>query len=82
MSRRTKSWVVGMRVVQQGLRGLQLIGAVGILVLMILINNVDMLVSWVMRITVGLSHFPTEFILALYIYTYICICMLHKTPRC
>ncbi len=52
MSRWTKRWIVWMRAVQLGLRVLQLGGAVGILVLMILITNVDPMAAWVMRITV------------------------------
>lgn len=55
MGRRTKGWIKGMRVVQLGLRVLELNGAIGILVLMILINNVEPLTAWVMRITVRTS---------------------------
>jgi hypothetical protein len=53
MSRRTKSWIKGMRVVQLLLRILELNGAIGLLVLFILITNIDPLTGWIMRITVG-----------------------------
>lgn len=42
-----------MRVFQLGLRAVELVAALGILALMILITNVDILVAWVMRITAG-----------------------------
>ncbi|KAI1849948.1 hypothetical protein JX266_004327 [Neoarthrinium moseri] len=53
MSNRTKSWIVGMRRVQLGLRCFELVGAVGLVTLMILISNVDPLTAWVMRIAPG-----------------------------
>ncbi|KAK6063325.1 hypothetical protein SCUP234_11838 [Seiridium cupressi] len=53
ISNATKSWIVWMRRVQIGLRCLELIGAVGLLALMILISNVDALTAWVMRIAAG-----------------------------
>jgi len=59
MSRRTKNWVVRMRVVQLVLRILQLVAAIGVLVLMILLKDVELLTTWVMRITVQLSRGPT-----------------------
>ncbi len=53
IGRRTKSWIVGIRVAQLCVRVLQIVGAIGILVLMILIDNVDPLTSWVLRLTVS-----------------------------
>ncbi|KAK3944798.1 hypothetical protein QBC46DRAFT_278791 [Diplogelasinospora grovesii] len=50
---RAKSWIKGSRWAQWFLRILELVGAVGLLILMILINNVDSLTGWVMRITPG-----------------------------
>ncbi|KAK3323582.1 hypothetical protein B0T19DRAFT_443068 [Cercophora scortea] len=55
MGRRTKAWIVHMRSVQMCLRVLELAAAAGLLVLMILINNVDPLTGWVMRITLGVA---------------------------
>lgn len=42
-----------MRRVQLGLRCTELVGALGLLGLMILISNVDELTAWVMRIAVS-----------------------------
>ncbi len=42
-----------MRKVQLGLRVLELIAAVGLLIMMILITNVEPLCGWVLRITVS-----------------------------
>ncbi|KAF2996938.1 hypothetical protein G7054_g14500 [Neopestalotiopsis clavispora] len=53
MSNATKSGIVWLRRVQLGLRSLELIGALGLLALMILIANVDALTAWVMRIASG-----------------------------
>ncbi|KAK3391026.1 hypothetical protein B0H63DRAFT_557893 [Podospora didyma] len=53
MGRKTKSWIKGMRVVQLVLRVLELIGAVGILVVMIFIDNIEPLAGWIVRITLG-----------------------------
>ncbi|TPX08463.1 uncharacterized protein E0L32_010080 [Thyridium curvatum] len=53
LGHRTKAWIKGMRKVQLGLRVLEMIGAAGILTLMILINHVSDLVAWVARITAG-----------------------------
>ncbi|KAL8352403.1 hypothetical protein RB601_002627 [Gaeumannomyces tritici] len=50
---RTKNWIRRMRVFQLGLRVVELVAALGILALMILITNVDILVAMVMRITAG-----------------------------
>lgn len=44
-----------MRTVQLLLRILELNGAIGILVLMILMNHMTQLTAWVMRITVQLN---------------------------
>ena len=52
MSRRTKQWIVWIRWFQLGLRVLQLNGALGLLILTILITNVNEVTSWVLRITV------------------------------
>ncbi|KAJ4300221.1 hypothetical protein N0V88_002892 [Collariella sp. IMI 366227] len=51
MGRRTKGWIKGMRVVQLLLRILEVIGAVGLLVVMSLIN----LMGWVMGATLGVA---------------------------
>ena len=53
MSRSTKGWIKGMRVVQLVLRVFELIGAIGLLTLMILTDNVEDLTAWVLRITVS-----------------------------
>lgn len=45
-----------MRIVQLGLRVFELIAAAGILFLFIIIDNVNALTAWVVRITVGLLH--------------------------
>jgi len=52
MGRRTKSWIKYMRVVQLVCRALELVGAVGLLILTILLNNIEPLAGWVLRITV------------------------------
>lgn len=54
MSPRTKSWIKGMRRVQLVLRALELIGALGLFVLLILLTGMDMLAGWIMRVTVRL----------------------------
>ncbi|KAI1481446.1 hypothetical protein F4774DRAFT_32127 [Daldinia eschscholtzii] len=53
MSSTTKWWIKFMRYVQLFLRILEMIGGGCLLVLMILITNVDPLVSWIMRIAPG-----------------------------
>ncbi|KAF4907419.1 hypothetical protein CGCVW01_v012519 [Colletotrichum viniferum] len=53
LSPRTKSWIKSIRIVQLTLRVLQLIGAAGLLALLILLNNIEALAGWVMRITPG-----------------------------
>ncbi|KAK0629670.1 hypothetical protein B0T17DRAFT_606846 [Bombardia bombarda] len=55
IGRRTKAWIRHMRSVQLGLRASELIAAVGLFVLMILINNVEQLTGWVVRITLGVA---------------------------
>ena len=52
MGRKTKAWIKGMRVVQLVLRVVELVAALGFLALMILINNVEPLTGWVVRIAV------------------------------
>ncbi|CAK7222386.1 hypothetical protein SCUCBS95973_004820 [Sporothrix curviconia] len=53
MSSTTKAWIKAIRVVQLLVRFLQLVGATGILVLVILITGVPSLTTWVLRITAG-----------------------------
>ncbi|CAJ2513760.1 Uu.00g018790.m01.CDS01 [Anthostomella pinea] len=53
MSDTTKWWIKWTRYFQLVLRALQLVGAAGLLTLMILISNADPITSWVMRITPG-----------------------------
>ncbi|CAK7271228.1 hypothetical protein SEPCBS119000_004495 [Sporothrix epigloea] len=53
MSSRTKAWIKAIRVIQLLARFLQLVGATGILVLVILITNIPSLTVWVLRITAG-----------------------------
>ncbi|KXH56516.1 hypothetical protein CSAL01_03341 [Colletotrichum salicis] len=52
---RTKSWIKAMRIVQLCLRVLELIGAAGLLALLILLDNIETLAGWVMRITPGVA---------------------------
>lgn len=59
IGRSTKWWIRWMRKVQLGLRVLELIAAVGLLVLMILISNVEALTGWVLRVTVGCFSFQS-----------------------
>ncbi|KAM0199592.1 hypothetical protein ACHAPA_006903 [Fusarium lateritium] len=51
MSPRSKSFIKWLRHVQSALRILQLVGALGLLALMVLIDKVPTLEGWVMRIT-------------------------------
>lgn len=53
MSNNTKKWIKAMRNVLLFLRVLELNGAIGILVLMILISNIDQLTGWIMRVAVS-----------------------------
>jgi hypothetical protein len=55
MGPRTKSWIKWMRRFQLLVRILQLNSAIGLLVLMILITDVEALAGWIMRITVCVS---------------------------
>lgn len=48
-----KKWIKWMRIIQLVLRCLEILGAVGILVMMILISGVSTATGWIMRITVG-----------------------------
>ncbi|ROW08026.1 hypothetical protein VPNG_06029 [Cytospora leucostoma] len=48
-----KWWIKWTRVVQLGLRVLELIAAAGILFLFVIISNVDALTAWVMRVVAG-----------------------------
>lgn len=52
MSSRTKKAIYWLRKLLLGLRALQLNGAIGILVLMILLDKIETVSAWVMRITV------------------------------
>lgn len=52
---KTKWWITSLRRVQLGFRVLQLVAAFGILFLFIVINKVDSLPSWVLRITVRIT---------------------------
>lgn len=54
MSPRSKSFIKWLRHLQSALRVLQLVGALGLLALMVLIDKVPTLEGWVMRITVSL----------------------------
>ncbi|KAH9887821.1 hypothetical protein F4778DRAFT_421590 [Xylariomycetidae sp. FL2044] len=65
MSDTTKSGIKWARRCQLVLRSLELVGGLGLLVLMILISNVDPLTAWVMRITVS---------------TYFTLCLLLTPP--
>lgn len=51
-----KWWIKTMRVVQMVLRIVELIGAIGVLVMIILIKKMPDLTAWVMRITVSELH--------------------------
>ncbi|KAK4215688.1 hypothetical protein QBC37DRAFT_281158 [Rhypophila decipiens] len=55
MGRRTKNWIRYMRKVQLVCRALELVGTVGMLLVMILVNNIDALAGWVLRITLGVN---------------------------
>lgn len=58
MSPRAKSWIKWLRRLQLGLRLLQLLAALGLLALMILINKIEALEGWIMRITVRYASIP------------------------
>ncbi|KAH8681414.1 hypothetical protein BX600DRAFT_446499 [Xylariales sp. PMI_506] len=53
MSSTTKGFIKWMWRIQLGLRCLELVANVGLLVLMILITNVDSLTAWVLRVATG-----------------------------
>lgn len=53
MSARAKQWIVWIRWALLGLRVLQLVAALGVLVLMILITDVHEQTSWLLRILVS-----------------------------
>lgn len=55
MSPRIKSWIKWLRHFQLLLRVLELVGAVGILVLVILITKIEAVTGWIMKITVSLQ---------------------------
>ncbi|KAH8894041.1 hypothetical protein GQ53DRAFT_744809 [Thozetella sp. PMI_491] len=55
MSRTTKGWIQGIRVVQLVLRVLEVIAAVGLLTVMILLSNIEELAGWILRITFGVN---------------------------
>ncbi|KAK5657681.1 hypothetical protein OQA88_2753 [Cercophora sp. LCS_1] len=61
MGRRTKAWIKGMRKFQLVLRVLELLGAIGLLVLMVLINNVETLTGWVLRVTLAVAIVHTVY---------------------
>ncbi|PBP22330.1 hypothetical protein BUE80_DR006876 [Diplocarpon rosae] len=54
-----KKWVKWMRIIQLVLRCLELIAALGLLVLMILIKGVDVSTGWIMRIAPGIAVLQT-----------------------
>jgi len=53
MGQKTKSWIKGSRVAQLVLRIFEEIANIGLLILMILINNVESLTGWVLRTIVS-----------------------------
>ncbi|KAK0715011.1 hypothetical protein B0H67DRAFT_513851, partial [Lasiosphaeris hirsuta] len=61
MGRKTKAWIKSMRNVQLLLRVLELLAAVGLLIVMIMINNIDSLTGWVIRITLGVAALHTTY---------------------
>jgi hypothetical protein len=60
MTGRTKWWIKALRKVQLALRVLEFVGAAGVLVMFILMNHVQDVTAWVMRITVSLHHAPSQ----------------------
>jgi len=65
MSHRSKSAIKWLRRIQLLLRILELNGAVGLLVLMILVINVDLLQGWIIRISVrGCRRLPSRYLRA------------------
>ncbi|TDZ22483.1 hypothetical protein Cob_v004671 [Colletotrichum orbiculare MAFF 240422] len=55
LSPKTKGWIKVVRIVQLCLRILQFVTAAGILALLVLLNYMEALVGWVMRITAGIA---------------------------
>ncbi|KAK4448106.1 hypothetical protein QBC34DRAFT_119059 [Podospora aff. communis PSN243] len=55
MGQKTKAWIKGMRVVQLVLRVIEHVANLGLLILMILINNVEPLTGWVLRTTIAVA---------------------------
>ncbi|KAK1836472.1 hypothetical protein QBC39DRAFT_247960 [Podospora conica] len=55
MGSKTRAWIKAMRAVQLGLRVLELIASIGLLVLMIIITNIEPQAGWVVRITLGVA---------------------------
>ncbi|KAK0627764.1 hypothetical protein B0T14DRAFT_421036 [Immersiella caudata] len=55
MGQKTKAWIKGMRAVQLGLRVIEHVANLGLLILMILINNVEPLTGWVLRTTIAVA---------------------------
>ncbi|KAK0645544.1 hypothetical protein B0T16DRAFT_373559 [Cercophora newfieldiana] len=55
MGQKTKAWIKGTRVVQLVLRILEILANIGLLILMIIINNVEPLTGWVLRITIAVA---------------------------
>ena len=56
MNPSVKKWIKWMRIVQLILRCLEMLCAIGLLVLMILIKGVDVAAGWIMRIVVCYSE--------------------------
>ena len=61
MNPSVKKWVKWMRIVQLVLRCLELLCAIGLLVLMILIKGVDATAAWIMRIVPGVAILHTVY---------------------
>jgi hypothetical protein len=53
LGRRTKKWVKWLRNAQLLIRILEINGAIGTFVLLILITNIDEIVGWILRIAVS-----------------------------
>ncbi|KAL2061058.1 hypothetical protein VTL71DRAFT_9110 [Oculimacula yallundae] len=61
MNPSVKKWIKWMRIIQLLLRCLELIAALGLLVLMILIKGVDASTGWIMRIVPGVAILHTVY---------------------
>ncbi|KAK0743574.1 hypothetical protein B0T18DRAFT_371521 [Schizothecium vesticola] len=55
MGAKTRAWIKAMRAMQLGLRVLELVASIGLLVLMIIITNIEPQAGWVVRITLGVA---------------------------